>query len=68
MPLAAQMVDGGASQVLDLDIRSGSLSGLHGSSVALGAEGRRVPLASRFATGVRALGNGSRVRLRVIAA
>jgi putative ABC transport system permease protein len=67
-PMPAQMVDGAdAAQVLDLGVRSGRLSDLHGHTVALDADqaaihgiklGDRIPLA---------LGDGTRVRLTVVA-
>jgi putative ABC transport system permease protein len=67
-PMPAQMVDGeDAARVLDLGVRSGSLQDLSGHTVALGADlararnirvGARIPLA---------LGDGTPVRLRVVA-
>ena len=67
-PMPAQMVDGvDAARVLDLDVRSGRLSDLRGQAVALDADqaaihgielGDRIPLA---------LGDGTPVRLTVVA-
>ncbi|MDP9135569.1 MAG: FtsX-like permease family protein, partial [Actinomycetota bacterium] len=66
--LAAQMVDAeGASRALDLDVRSGSLDDLHGATVAIGAqraEGANVAVGDRLKF---ALGDGARIRLRVVA-
>jgi len=66
--LAAQAVDGeGASRVLDLDVRSGSLDDLRGAAVAIGA---KLAKTAHVAVGNRlafALGDGTRVRLRVVA-
>ena len=66
--LAAQMIDAeGASRALDLDVRSGSLDDLHGATVAIGAqraEGANVAVGDRLKF---ALGDGTRIRLRVVA-
>jgi putative ABC transport system permease protein len=66
--LPAQMVDAeGASRALDLDVRSGSLDDLHGATVAIGsqrAKGAHVAVGDRLRF---ALGDGTRIRLRVVA-
>jgi putative ABC transport system permease protein len=66
--LAAQGLDaGGAAEVLDLDVRSGSLADLQGESIAIGARRARaghVRVGDRVAV---ALGDGTRARLRVVA-
>jgi putative ABC transport system permease protein len=66
--LAAQMADAdGVSRALDLDVRSGSLSDLHGATVALGAQRAA---AANVGVGDRlrfSLGDGTPVRLRVVA-
>src|SRR3954449_5278927 len=66
--LAGQMIDaGGAASVLDLDVRSGSLAALHGRSATLSPPQARKP---RLQVGDHvkvALGDGTRVRLRVAA-
>jgi putative ABC transport system permease protein len=66
--IPAQMIDGEhAADVLDLDVEAGALDGLHGHTVALGSElarprhihiGDQIPLA---------LGDGTVMRLRVVA-
>jgi putative ABC transport system permease protein len=66
--LAAQMVDGeGASRALDLGVRSGSIDDLHGETVAIAAKRAE---SANVAVGDRvnfALGDGTHVRLRVVA-
>jgi putative ABC transport system permease protein len=66
--LDAQAVDSeGASRALDLGVRSGSLADLHGDAVAIGAQRAKT---AKVAIGDRAefaLGDGTRVRLRVVA-
>jgi putative ABC transport system permease protein len=66
--LAAQMVDAeGASGTLDLGVRSGSIDDLHGETVAIAAKRAE---SANVAVGDRvnfALGDGTRVRLRVVA-
>jgi putative ABC transport system permease protein len=66
--LAAQGLDAaGASEALDLDVRSGSLGDLRGESMAIAAHVARaghVRIGDRVAV---ALGDGTRARLRVVA-
>src|SRR3954447_26104888 len=66
--LAGQMIDAdGAASVLDLDVRSGSLPALHGRRVALPTQQARK---ARLQVGDHvkvALGDGTRVSLRVVA-
>jgi putative ABC transport system permease protein len=67
-PMPAQMVDGeDAAKVLDLGVRSGALDRLRGRTVALGhalARARGIRLGDRIPL---ALGDGTKVRLRVVA-
>ena len=61
------MVDGaGAARVLDLDVRCGWLDDLRGATVALDAA-RPQAAHSRSAIGPVALGDGTPVRLTVVA-
>jgi putative ABC transport system permease protein len=66
--MPAQMVDSkDAGRVLDLGVRSGALDRLRGNAVALGddlAHAHRIRLGDRIPL---ALGDGTRVRLRVVA-
>lgn len=67
-PMAAQMVDGAdADQVLDLDVQSGRLQDLRGDAVALGDELARAHHIRVGETIPLALGDGTPVRLRVVA-